>query len=145
MSKIKKVGTRKEVFNGKAMVTAGGLKKNDLFRTTRGQIKSIKASFKAKTKFENQCKSNPQFFSSWLNHKGQLLIKESPALEKIEQQKPAEVLEKENIDSVEKPDTSEKKICLKLKKKTKEPESSSPISQKAKSKRVKNIQAIQEE
>lgn len=43
-----KVGSRAQVFHGTAERTSGGLKKNDLKRTKRGEIVSKKASAAAK-------------------------------------------------------------------------------------------------
>jgi len=41
-SKTLKRGTRRQVWNGKAEMTAGGLKKEDLIKNTRGRIVSVK-------------------------------------------------------------------------------------------------------
>ena len=46
--KIPAVGSRRQVFNGNAKHTSGGLKKSDLFQDKYGNIKSRKASNKAK-------------------------------------------------------------------------------------------------
>ena len=43
-----RVGSRRQVWNGTAKETAGGLKKKDLFQDKYGRIKSRKASNKAK-------------------------------------------------------------------------------------------------
>ena len=48
MDKIKTVGTRIEVFRGKAKHTAGGLKKNDLVHNKQGRIVSKSARNAAK-------------------------------------------------------------------------------------------------
>ena len=48
MEKIKTVGTRIEVFHGKAKHTSGGLKKNDLVHNKQGRIVSKNASTAAK-------------------------------------------------------------------------------------------------
>ena len=45
---IKKIGTRIEVFHGKAVKTGGGLKKDDLKLNNSGCIVSVKASNSAK-------------------------------------------------------------------------------------------------
>lgn len=41
-SKTLKRGSRRQVWNGKAEMTAGGLKKEDLIKNTRGRIVSVK-------------------------------------------------------------------------------------------------------
>lgn len=41
-SKTLKRGSRREVWNGKAAMTAGGLKKEDLIKNKRGRIVSVK-------------------------------------------------------------------------------------------------------
>jgi hypothetical protein len=41
-SKTLKRGSRRQVWNGKAEMTAGGLKKEDLIKNTRGRIVSAK-------------------------------------------------------------------------------------------------------
>jgi hypothetical protein len=41
-SKTLKRGSRRQVWNGKAEMTAGGLKKEDLTKNTRGRIVSVK-------------------------------------------------------------------------------------------------------
>jgi len=41
-SKTLKRGTRRQVWNGRAEMTAGGLKKEDLTKNTRGRIVSVK-------------------------------------------------------------------------------------------------------
>ena len=46
--KIKTVGIKREVFNGKAKHTSGGLKKGDLIKNKGGKIVSKKASEAAK-------------------------------------------------------------------------------------------------
>jgi hypothetical protein len=45
---VQTVGSRRQVFNGNAKHTSGGLKKSDLFQDKYGNIKSRKASNKAK-------------------------------------------------------------------------------------------------
>ena len=45
---VQTVGSRRQVFNGNAKHTSGGLKKTDLFQDKYGNIKSRKASNKAK-------------------------------------------------------------------------------------------------
>ena len=45
---LKKIGTRLEVFHGKAKQTGGGLKKEDLMLNKGGAIVSVKASNAAK-------------------------------------------------------------------------------------------------
>ena len=41
-SKTLKRGSRRQVWNGRAEMTAGGLKKEDLIKNTRGRIVSVK-------------------------------------------------------------------------------------------------------
>jgi hypothetical protein len=41
-SKTSKRGSRRQVWNGKAEMTAGGLKKDDLTKNQRGRIVSVK-------------------------------------------------------------------------------------------------------
>ena len=43
-----RVGSRRQVWNGTAMETSGGLKRGDLFKDKYGNLKSKKASKKAK-------------------------------------------------------------------------------------------------
>jgi len=43
-----RVGSRRQVWNGTAMETSGGLKRSDLFKDKYGNLKSRKASKKAK-------------------------------------------------------------------------------------------------
>ena len=45
---IQRTGSRAQVFHGKAMQTAGGLKKKNLFKDKHGCIKSKKASKRAR-------------------------------------------------------------------------------------------------
>lgn len=45
--KILKVGSKRQVFNGRATKTSGGLKKEDLTKSKSGRIVSLRASLKA--------------------------------------------------------------------------------------------------
>jgi len=45
---LQRIGSRAQVFHGKASQTAGGLKKKNLFKDKHGSIKSKKASNRAK-------------------------------------------------------------------------------------------------
>ena len=57
MAKIVAVGSRREVFNGTAKHTSGGLTKGDLKKTADGRIRSRRASAAAKKKLAH----NPAF------------------------------------------------------------------------------------
>ena len=48
--KIKRIGSRSEVFHENALMTSGGLKKNQLIKNARGYIVSKKKSTMAKNK-----------------------------------------------------------------------------------------------
>ena len=48
------VGTRRQVFNGKADETPGGLTASDLFKGPDGRIKSVKASKAANQRVKNE-------------------------------------------------------------------------------------------
>jgi hypothetical protein len=50
-SELKTVGTMKEVFEGKAAHTAGGLKASDLMKNARGRVVSRKRSEAAKKSY----------------------------------------------------------------------------------------------
>ncbi len=52
-SDIKKKGSKQEVYEGKALCTAGGLKKEDLILNKRGSIVSKKRSEQGKKQFKN--------------------------------------------------------------------------------------------
>ena len=49
---MKTVGTRAEVFSGRAMHTSGGLTKKDLKKNKFGRIVSRKASLESKKRFD---------------------------------------------------------------------------------------------
>lgn len=53
MADIKKKGTKQEVFDGKALCTSGGLKKDDLILNHRGNIVSKKRSEQGKKQYGN--------------------------------------------------------------------------------------------
>jgi len=48
IKKMKKCGSRRQVYNGTAEKTSGGLKRNDLKKNKRGLIVSVRASNLAK-------------------------------------------------------------------------------------------------
>ena len=48
-----KVGSKREVFNGTAEKTKGGLRKKDLVKNKRGRVVSIKKSEAGKKSFRN--------------------------------------------------------------------------------------------
>lgn len=53
MADIKKKGSKQEVYEGKALCTSGGLKKEDLCCNAKGQIVSKKRSEQGKKQYEN--------------------------------------------------------------------------------------------
>ena len=57
MAKVVATGSRREVYNGTAKHTSGGLTKSDLKKTADGRIRSKRASAAAKKKLAH----NPKF------------------------------------------------------------------------------------
>jgi len=53
MAEIKKKGSKEEVYEGKALCTAGGLKKEDLILNAKGKIVSKKRSEQGKKQIKN--------------------------------------------------------------------------------------------
>lgn len=157
----KKVGSRREVYTGKAQITAGGLTKNDLFKSERGQIKSIRASFKAKNKFTEQCKNNPEFYKHWQAHRSQLILTNNKnQLQEEQEQEPEQESKPEETEKhpeyingdadsssvsskIPESTTKGKQQRCKITLKRKEQDSSSAISQPTKRK-AKNTQITAE-
>jgi len=52
--KVKKVGDKLSVYNGTALQTASGLKKDDLIINNKGKVVSLKKSLLAKKNFNKQ-------------------------------------------------------------------------------------------
>ena len=64
VARKKKIGSRRQVWNGTVEKTKGGLKKTDLFKDKYGNIKSKRASETAKRKFDERMK-NTEFKKKW--------------------------------------------------------------------------------
>jgi len=60
MSNPKKKGSKQEVYDGLALSTSGGLKKEDLILNSKGQVVSKKRSEQGKKQYPNLKKSRPE-------------------------------------------------------------------------------------
>src|SRR5688572_15690956 len=60
MSSPKKKGSKQEVYDGLALCTSGGLKKDDLMLNAKGQVVSKKRSEQGKKQYQNLKKSRPE-------------------------------------------------------------------------------------
>lgn len=53
-TKVNKVGTKEQVFNGEALFTPSGLKRDDLIINNKNKVVSLKKSLLAKQNFKRQ-------------------------------------------------------------------------------------------